>query len=141
MTWTDSGFMLSGCAVPGRSPTPTIICTYISTVFFSLSRSQLSPLRRGVHLSRLAQISKVMASCWRAFSNALNRSLPQRRLFSNRHAVKLPRDVPVEEETLPHYEAEQYFPVHIGDTFNARYRVIGKLGFGAYSTSWLCHDV
>ena len=141
MTWTDSGFMLLGCAVPGRSPTPTIICTYISTVFFSLSRSQLSTLAAESISRALHKHLQVKASRWRAFSNALNQPLPQQRLFSKLHCVNLPRDVPVEEETLPHYEPEQYFPVHIGDTFNARYRVIGKLGFGAYSTSWLCHDV
>jgi len=53
----------------------------------------------------------------------------------------LPLGTPIEEETLPHYEPEQYYPVHIGDVFIARYRVAGKLGYGAYSTSWLCHDI
>ncbi|KAL2018146.1 hypothetical protein VTK56DRAFT_1222 [Thermocarpiscus australiensis] len=51
------------------------------------------------------------------------------------------QQTPIEEETLPHYEVEQYYPVHIGDVFNSRYRVAGKLGSGAYSTSWLCHDM
>ncbi|GAB1318545.1 non-specific serine/threonine protein kinase [Madurella fahalii] len=46
-----------------------------------------------------------------------------------------------EEETLPHYRAEEYYPVHIGDVLNVRYRVAGKLGYGAYSTNWLCRDM
>lgn len=76
----------------------------------------------------------------RALFNALKRVSLPRRSVSNIHPVNLPQEVPVEEETLPHYEAEQYYPVHVGDVFNARYRVAGKLGYGAYSTSWLCHD-
>ncbi|KAL9535694.1 Serine/threonine protein [Sphaerulina musiva] len=38
---------------------------------------------------------------------------------------------PIEEETLPDYDAEHFYPVHIGDTLNARYSVLGKLGYGA----------
>ncbi|KAF2459671.1 kinase domain protein [Lineolata rhizophorae] len=53
----------------------------------------------------------------------------------------LPVETPIEEETLPHYEPAQYFPVNIGDVFKARYQVTAKLGYGAYSTSWLCHDL
>lgn len=60
---------------------------------------------------------------------------------SQRSFVRLPRERPIDEETLPHYDMEQFYPVHIGDLFNDRYRVTGKLGFGAYSTSWLCHDI
>lgn len=33
-----------------------------------------------------------------------------------------------------------FHPVHLGDTFDNRYRVLRKLGFGAYSTSWLAKD-
>jgi non-specific serine/threonine protein kinase len=53
----------------------------------------------------------------------------------------LPREIPIEEETLPHYQPDQYYPVKIGDVFQSRYQVAGKLGYGAYSTSWLCHDI
>ena len=33
-----------------------------------------------------------------------------------------------------------FHPVHLGDMFDNRYRVFRKLGFGAYSTSWLARD-
>ncbi|KAK3649216.1 hypothetical protein LTR56_007056 [Elasticomyces elasticus] len=46
----------------------------------------------------------------------------------------------IEEETLPSYRPEKYYPVRFGDTFNNRYHVIGKLGYGAASTVWLCRD-
>jgi non-specific serine/threonine protein kinase len=48
---------------------------------------------------------------------------------------------PIEEETLPHYKAAHYYPVRIGDVYHTRYEVAGKLGYGAYSTSWLCKDL
>nr|XP_040050308.1 SRSF protein kinase 3 [Gasterosteus aculeatus aculeatus] len=34
-----------------------------------------------------------------------------------------------------------YHPVQIGDTFNKRYQVLSKLGWGYYSTVWLCLDL
>ncbi|XP_034052371.1 SRSF protein kinase 3 [Gymnodraco acuticeps] len=34
-----------------------------------------------------------------------------------------------------------YHPVHIGDTFNRRYQVVSKLGWGYFSTVWLCQDL
>jgi serine/threonine protein kinase len=47
----------------------------------------------------------------------------------------------VEEETLPGYKAERYYPVRKDELFQERYRVIGKLGYGSASTVWLCHDL
>ena len=48
---------------------------------------------------------------------------------------------PFEEETLPWYKPEQFYPVHIGKTLNSAFKVLGKLGYGAYSTSWLCRNL
>ncbi|KAI9823354.1 MAG: hypothetical protein M1819_001362 [Sarea resinae] len=47
----------------------------------------------------------------------------------------------IEEETLRDYKAERYYPVQIGQVFNDRYKVIGKLGYGSASTVWLCRDL
>ncbi|KAL1872036.1 hypothetical protein VTK73DRAFT_1704 [Phialemonium thermophilum] len=76
----------------------------------------------------------------RTFNRLPRRTRPALRFISNRGPIVLPAEVPVEEETLPSYEPDEYYPVHIGDVFNSRYRVVGKLGYGLYSTSWLCHD-
>ena len=46
-----------------------------------------------------------------------------------------------EEERLPNYGADQFYPVSIGKTINSRYHVIGKLGYGANSTAWFCRDL
>uniref|UniRef100_A0A665TZF9 non-specific serine/threonine protein kinase n=1 Tax=Echeneis naucrates TaxID=173247 RepID=A0A665TZF9_ECHNA len=34
-----------------------------------------------------------------------------------------------------------YYPVKIGDLFNGRYHVVRKLGWGHFSTVWLCWDL
>lgn len=40
------------------------------------------------------------------------------------------------------YHPGGYHPVHLGDVFNnGRYKVMRKLGQGAYSTVWLARDV
>ena len=48
---------------------------------------------------------------------------------------------PWEEETLPGYKPNQFYQVRIGDTLDSRYKVIGKLGYGAHSTVWLCRNI
>ncbi|RAH85863.1 protein kinase [Aspergillus japonicus CBS 114.51] len=40
----------------------------------------------------------------------------------------------IEEQTLSYYHLKRYYPVRIGDTLKDRYRIIAKLGYGAYST-------
>lgn len=47
----------------------------------------------------------------------------------------------IEEETLPTYHAEKYYPVHIGEVLNNQYQVLAKLGYGVTSTVWLCRDL
>ncbi|RPD55439.1 putative CDK4/6 [Lentinus tigrinus ALCF2SS1-7] len=47
----------------------------------------------------------------------------------------------IEEESLPWYDPRDFYPVRIGDVFQSRYQVIGKLGYGGYSTVWLCRDL
>ncbi|KAF3492325.1 protein kinase domain-containing protein [Arthroderma uncinatum] len=47
----------------------------------------------------------------------------------------------MEEEKMPAYEKGLFYPVKLGEIFNARYQVLGKLGFGANSTVWFCRDL
>jgi serine/threonine-protein kinase SRPK3 len=62
-------------------------------------------------------------------------------VFHSKGFVRLPTDTSVEEETLPGYVASRYYPVQIGEVFQARYQIVGKLGFGATSTVWLARDL
>lgn len=43
-------------------------------------------------------------------------------------------------EPIEEYRRGGYHPVHIFDLLNQRYRVIGKLAFGQFSTVWLALD-
>lgn len=46
----------------------------------------------------------------------------------------------VEQERADEYKKGGYHPVHIGDVFKERYVVVKKLGWGYFSTVWLCYD-
>lgn len=48
---------------------------------------------------------------------------------------------PVEEEELPDYRADRFYPVQLGEVFQERYQAIAKLGFGSSSTTWLARDL
>ncbi|GMS90130.1 hypothetical protein PENTCL1PPCAC_12305 [Pristionchus entomophagus] len=45
-----------------------------------------------------------------------------------------------EQEDPKDYKRGGYHPVAIGDVFNGKYHVIRKLGWGHFSTVWLCWD-
>ncbi|KAI9042672.1 uncharacterized protein KD926_005278 [Aspergillus affinis] len=47
----------------------------------------------------------------------------------------------VEEEELPDYRAERFYPVRLGEVLQNRYQIIAKLGFGTSSTVWLARDL
>lgn len=50
-------------------------------------------------------------------------------------------DQSVEEEELPDYRADRFFPVQLGEVLHERYQIIAKLGFGTSSTTWLARDL
>lgn len=47
----------------------------------------------------------------------------------------------LEEEMYPWYKPKEWYPVRIGEIFQSKYQVVGKLGFGSVSTVWLCRDL
>ncbi|OJJ97890.1 hypothetical protein ASPACDRAFT_1857911 [Aspergillus aculeatus ATCC 16872] len=47
----------------------------------------------------------------------------------------------IEEETLPSYTPESYYPVEQGEIMNDRYQVVSKIGYGGSSTVWLARDL
>ena len=44
-------------------------------------------------------------------------------------------------EWIEEYRPGGHHPVHLGDLFSQRYKVLRKLGYGAYSTVWLARDL
>ncbi|GFF60705.1 protein kinase, putative [Aspergillus udagawae] len=69
------------------------------------------------------------------------RAISPARPFTQSNFLLLDSAEKIEEETLPWYSQERFYPVKIGEIFQSRYQVVGKLGFGAYSTVWLCRDL
>jgi hypothetical protein len=65
----------------------------------------------------------------------------QPKVFPRAGFKSLPTDDPIEEERLPNYKAERYYPAHIGQVLKDRYQIVGKLGFGGGSTVWACRDL
>ncbi len=47
----------------------------------------------------------------------------------------------IEEETLPKYNADNFYPVRLGEVLNDRYKLCVKLGFGMTATVWLARDL
>lgn len=47
----------------------------------------------------------------------------------------------VEEEQRKGFAEGDYYPIAIGEVLDARYQVVGKLGFGVSSTVWLARDL
>ncbi|KAI4746335.1 protein kinase [Aureobasidium sp. EXF-12298] len=73
-----------------------------------------------------------------------------RRLFSDTNKARtlqdddfprLPEERKFEEERYSDYEPHRYYPVHLGQTFASRHRVVTKLGYGTTSTVWLARDL
>lgn len=61
--------------------------------------------------------------------------------FAKSNFTRIPTTKKIEEEAMPGYVAKRYYPARIGEIFEDRYQVIGKLGYGATSTVWLARDM
>ncbi|KAB8244454.1 kinase-like protein [Aspergillus flavus] len=77
-------------------------------------------------------------STWRTL---LQRPASPVRDFTQSNFTLLDSTEKLEEETLSWYTPDSFYPVKIGEVFQSRYQVIGKLGYGGYSTVWLCRDL
>ena len=104
--------------------------------------ASLSPLPPDIHIHAFL-FKAMLVFKPRALIATLRQRLPSmvRKASSKSYSKIIPLDTPAEEETLPHYRPEMYYPVNIGDLYEDRYQIAGKLGYGAYSTSWLCRDL
>ena len=82
-----------------------------------------------------------MTNLSRWVRNFIARSPSPPRKFSS-HGFKVISDVEkLEEENWDWYKPDLFYPVRIGEVFESRYQVLGKLGYGSRSTAWLCRDL
>jgi hypothetical protein len=93
------------------------------------------------------QIYASMPSLGRLGSLATKSWLPIRRLRSTARTFPVAgfdvigQDQLVEEETIPEYRADNFYPVRLGEICNDRFQTVGKLGYGSSSTIWLARDL
>lgn len=73
------------------------------------------------------------------FGTARPRSEP--RSFPSSGYDVVDRDQPVEEEAMPEYNPDHFYPVRLGEIFNGRFQTVAKLGYGSSSTIWLARDL
>jgi hypothetical protein len=92
-------------------------------------------------LSVSVQLTANMTSLLKLGKRLIPKSLSHSRQEAKSYIHSVKTAELIEEEKLPFYVAENFYPVKIGETFHSRYRVLGKLGYGAYSTVWLCRDL
>jgi hypothetical protein len=90
-------------------------------------------------LQQLAVVMRAFATSCRTVPKLAVRPLNSG-IQSCRHIHTVPEQQFFEEQTLRKYQQKRYYPVRIGDVLNDRYKIITKLGFGAYSTVWLARD-
>ncbi|KAE8401792.1 kinase-like domain-containing protein [Aspergillus pseudonomiae] len=69
------------------------------------------------------------------------RSPLEPRVFPTSGWDNIDPSLPVEEESIPSYRPEKFYPAHLGEVFNRRYQVVGKLGYGSSATVWLSRDL
>lgn len=98
-------------------------------------RSRLSSLGARIILTRPSQPHRRT----RLFSTTAD--CTSVRHFAARSFQELPAEAKIEEELIPGYRQEDFYPVELGEVFNARYQVVAKLGCGIGSTAWLCRDL
>lgn len=53
----------------------------------------------------------------------------------------LPSNVLVEEEQVPGYQSDFYYPASPGQVLKSRYKILSKIGWGTGSTVWLAEDL
>jgi len=110
----------------------------VRRALFRIARSR-SPLAGAI-----ATISRPLLGLRRVAQVPFTRQLStdiQPRTFPTTGFELVPENERVEEERLPGYKAEEYYPVHLGEVFVSRYQVLAKLGYGGGSTVWLCRDL
>ncbi|KAF2760067.1 putative CDK4/6 [Pseudovirgaria hyperparasitica] len=80
-----------------------------------------------------------MASILRSARNFLRSPAPPWNFPTTGFPI-LDNGLVVEEERESLYSPTTFYPAKISEVLNTRYQIVGKLGYGGYSTVWLCRD-
>ena len=94
-----------------------------------------------VYVEMLPFNSLAMSEVGRWMSNVFTRASSPPREFPNSGFEVISDVEKLEEENWEWYKPGLFYPVRIGEVFQSRYQVLGKLGYGSRSTVWLCRDL
>lgn len=109
--------------------------------YYSTSHSLLRTPLRGLGRSAFAAFPRqTIPLCRVRLPSGIRAHVSVRHLATGRFQ-ELPADIPIEEELVPGYSPDDYYPVRLGEVFDNKYRVVAKLGRGVGSTAWLCRDL
>lgn len=138
------------CRVPSAMTHPMKHTLHLTT------RSRLQKILAGSRLQgtvsmrprlRMPSPWSTVTSSMKAFATksqgrkSMQTAMEERRRFPTSGFEVIETDQLVEEEELPDYRADRFYPVQLGEVFHDRYQVITKLGFGSSSTTWLARDL
>ncbi|TWU72709.1 hypothetical protein ED733_004179 [Metarhizium rileyi] len=84
-------------------------------------------------------MSRSVSRIGRPFSKSSQSSPP--RIFPSTGFQLIDPSEKVEEEQLPFYKSDEYYPMKIGDVVYGYYQIVAKLGYGTTSTVWLSRDL
>lgn len=130
------------------------MATLLGPAFASRTRLSTICTRARIQTAIIVHVRVKMSSLWASFTSSskslLTLPLGQK---STSNAPEEPRSLPssgfttisndqlVEEEELPDYRADRFYPVRLGEIFQNRFQIVAKLGFGSSSTTWLARDL
>lgn len=72
---------------------------------------------------------------------AMSSALPSSQALPKPGFSELSTKTLIEEEDIPSYRAELFYPARIGEVLNSKYQLVTKLGYGTSSTAWLIRDL
>ncbi|GAB0135269.1 hypothetical protein EsDP_00003614 [Epichloe bromicola] len=90
-------------------------------------------------MSAVGRRAAWLASKLGLFSTTRPRSEP--RAFPSHGFDIIDNDRNIEEEELPEYDPDHFYPVRLGEIFDGRFQTVTKLGYGSSSTIWLARDL
>lgn len=90
-------------------------------------------------MSAVGRKTAWLASKLGLFPTTRPRSEP--RAFPSHGFDVIDNDRKIEEEELPEYDPDHFYPVRLGEIFDGRFQTVTKLGYGSSSTIWLARDL
>ena len=137
--WNLVTLILIGCLGTPSPSTPS----FDTAIYATLNLPLLAMPRSLPHFILLPMqlfpttLTAIIMSLFKRVTRFLWKQALAPKPLSTRPYPTLNASTPLEEENMPHCNAADWYPVFIGELFESRYQVLGKLGFGLNSTIYI----